>query len=148
MMIRSLQEEDLKECISLFIHVFNQPPWNNKWTYDMAEGLFKDFFNTPGFLGYVAVDEARENPVIAAIIGKEKKWWRGKEFFIEEFFVRPELQGHGIGSKILEFTYKDLKAKEIGNVRLLTNTFAPAFNFYLNKDYRENQTLRLLYKHI
>jgi aminoglycoside 6'-N-acetyltransferase I len=148
MLIRKLIKEDLENCISLFIEVFNQPPWNNKWTYDVAKHLFKDFWETPGFLGYVAIDESKENSIVATIIGKEKQWWRGKEYLIEEFFVKTELQGHGIGTRMLEFTYKDIKPLGIDNVILLTNTFAPAYNFYLKKDFEENQTLRLLFKNV
>ncbi|AJY76197.1 GNAT family N-acetyltransferase [Paenibacillus beijingensis] len=146
MIVRNFEKQDLKKCISLYIEVFNQPPWNNNWTYELAEGLFMDFCNTPGFLGYVAVDETEE--IIAVLIGKEKKWWRGKEYVTEEFFVRPELQGQGVGSHILDFIYKDIKAKGIEKVTLLTSTFTPAYKFYLNKGYKENQSLRLLYKNI
>jgi aminoglycoside 6'-N-acetyltransferase I len=49
---------------------------------------------------------------------------------------------------MLEFTYGDIKPLGIDNVILLTNTFAPAYNFYLKGDFKENQTLRLLYKNI
>ncbi|WP_219834259.1 GNAT family N-acetyltransferase [Paenibacillus sp. R14(2021)] len=148
MLFRSLIEDDLERCIALFIEVFNQPPWNNKWTYDVTKQLFLDFWKTPGFRGYVAIDESNGNSIVATILGKEKQWWRGKEYLIEEFFVKSELQGLGIGSKMLEFTYADIKPLGIDNVILLTNTFAPAYNFYLKREFKENQTLRLLYKNI
>jgi len=96
----------------------------------------------------VARNELNEDKIVAVIIGKEKNWWKGKEFYMEEFFVSPELQGQGTGTRMLEFAYNDLKTKGIENVTLLTNTFATAYNFYLNKGFKENQTLRLLYKNI
>lgn len=110
--------------------------------------MFKDFWETPGFLGYVAIDESNGNAIVATILGKEKQWWRGKEYLIEEFFVKSELQGQGLGSNMLEFTYKDIKSLGIENIVLLTNTFAPAYNFYLRREFKENQTVRLLYKNI
>ncbi|TYP78274.1 GNAT family N-acetyltransferase [Paenibacillus methanolicus] len=148
MLIRELIEDDIELCISLFIEVFNQPPWNNEWTYEVTKQIFYDFWNTPSFKGYVAVDESQEKSIVATILGKEKQWWRGKEFLIEEFFVRTDMQGQGIGSDILDYACSDIKLRGIDNVILLTNTFAPAYSFYLNRDFKENQTLRLLYKKI
>lgn len=145
-LIRQYQESDMQPCIELFIEVFNQPPWNNQWTNAMTENLFEDFYNTPGFLVYVAVNKSQE--IIGALIGKEKQWWSGKEYFIEEFFVKTELQGQGIGSKMLDYVYEDIQTKGIGTVTLLTNTFAPAYNFYMNKGYKENPTLRFLHKNL
>jgi aminoglycoside 6'-N-acetyltransferase I len=94
-------------------------------THDVAKQLFIDFWETPGFRGYVAIDENNGNSIVATILGKEKQWWRGKEYLIEEFFVKSELQAKGIGSKMLEFIYMDIKPRDIDNVILLTNTFTP-----------------------
>jgi len=148
MIIRELNEFDLEDCISLFIEVYNQQPWNNEWTYETAKELFNEFSSTKGCIGYVAIDATKENEIMSVLIGKQKTWWRGKEYVIEEFFVRPEYQGKGIGTKVLEFIAKDLKKYGVGNITLLTNTYSEAYPFYLNKDFNENKTLRLLYKNI
>lgn len=146
MIIRKLESADLAPCIDLFIAVFNRPPWNNEWTYAAAERLFMDFYRTPGFAGYVACNAEQE--ILGAIIGKTKQWWRGEEYVIEEFYIRSELQGQGIGTRLLDFVYEDMRTKGVATVTLLTSTNAPAYAFYRNKQYQENTTLRLLYKSV
>lgn len=148
MLIRQLVENDLGPCISLFIEVFNQPPWNDRWTHEAATRVFNDLWNTPGFKGYVAIDETQGNSMAAAMLGREKQWWNGKEYLIEEFFVKCDLQGQKLGSRLLEYACSDSKLYGIDTVILLTDTLVPAYSFYLGKDFKENKTLRLLYKHL
>lgn len=145
MIIRTFKEQDIEHSINLFMEVFNQAPWNNQWTQEVTADLFHDFIHTPGFLGYIA---EVEDTVVAVIVGKEKKWWRGNEYVVEEFFVKHDLQGQGIGTRMLEFIYSDVKSRGIGNIILLTDTFAPAYTFYVNKGFTENQTIRLLFRNI
>lgn len=63
MFIRKLIKDDLENCIQLFMEVFNQPPWNNNWTYEIAHQFFVDLWNTPGFRGYVAISESKEDSI-------------------------------------------------------------------------------------
>lgn len=148
MIIREFKASDLDEIVVLFMDVFNQPPWNNRWSNDNAKELIQDFINTRGFMGYIARDESEDSSIVGVVLGREKKWWRGKEYYIEEFFVRAELQGRGYGTQMLEFVYEDIKNKGIRRVALLTDKNSPAFNFYTNKDFKEHQSLCFLYKEI
>lgn len=63
-------------------------------------------------------------------------------------FVKHDLQGQGIGTRMLEFIYSDVKSRGIGNIILLTDTLAPAYTFYVNKGFTENQTIRLLFRNM
>lgn len=146
--IRNFQMADFESCVALFIEVFNRSPWNNRWTQESAEELFRDYINAPGFAGYVAMDKTRGNSVVGAIIGRKKTWWSGPEYYIDELFVRPDSQGKGIGTRLLEFACLDLKNKGISTVTLLTHTSVPAFDFYRKREFRENPNLRFLHKRI
>lgn len=146
MHFRTLDPDDAEKCVALYIDVFNRPPWNNVWTPETARRLVQDLWHTPGFRGYAAIDETRDHSLVAAVLGKEKQWWRGREFGIEEFFVRPDSQGQGIGSQMLSFVYADLKSHEIDQVVLLTDRSAPAHTFYASRGFQEHGSLRLLYK--
>ena len=53
--VKELSSEDMEDCISLFIKVFNSDPWNDEWTYIKAKKLFEDFINTPGFTGFTGI---------------------------------------------------------------------------------------------
>lgn len=127
--------------------VFSKPPWNDEWTNETAIEWLAETVHSPSFLGYVAVDESWDNPIIAAILGRSRSWWKGKEFNIDEFFVRTDLQGRGIGTKLLEFAEQDLGSRGIHKVVLLSSLHAPAFEFYRKRGYQENSHLRLLYRY-
>ncbi|WP_167859348.1 GNAT family N-acetyltransferase [Paenibacillus cymbidii] len=145
MHLRMLGPDDIEKCVALYIDVFNRPPWNNEWTPETARRLVHDLWHTPGFRGYAAIDETQDDSPVAAVLGKEKQWWKGTEFWIEEFFVRPDSQGQGIGSRLLAFVCADLRDRGIDQAVLLTDKSAPAFAFYTDRGFREHATLRLLH---
>lgn len=70
------------------------------------------------------------------------------EYYIDEFFVKTELQGRGIGTRLLEFACQDLKNRGIRTISLLTHASVPAFDFYMNRGFREIPALRFLQKRI
>lgn len=147
MYMRPFQRNDLENCIALFKDVFSRPPWNDEWTDETANAYFAEFIHAPGFIGYIVIDETSENPVVAAIIGRSRTWWKGKEYFIDEFYVRADRQGQGIGTKLLEYVHHDLGERGIHTVVLLTSHHAPAYHFYQNRGYQENNHIRFMYKH-
>ncbi|MCZ8517926.1 MULTISPECIES: GNAT family N-acetyltransferase [Paenibacillus] len=76
MITRLFSPDDLQACTALFIEVFNQEPWNDRWTPEAAEQYVSDYINTPGFRGIVA-EEGQE--IKGFILGVRKRWWDGDE---------------------------------------------------------------------
>jgi len=63
----------------------------------------------------------------------------GKEFFIDEFYVRNESQGNGIGTRMMDYIKKQLIEEEYTRLVLLTNKGIPAEEFYIkNGFYNDN----------
>lgn len=54
MNIRHYASEDFQGCVELFMNVFNEEPWKDRWTQGTAEQYLKDYMDTPGFTGIVA----------------------------------------------------------------------------------------------
>jgi len=144
MNLRAYQSQDFECCVALFIEVFNAEPWNDEWTNSTATSFISDLTASPGFRGYVVLDE--KVSVIGVILGRVKNWWRGREFFIDEFYVNSSEQGQGIGTHLLEFASESLVAEGIHNMTLLTEEHTPAYSFYQKQGFNHLPALRFLYR--
>ncbi|MBN2039075.1 MAG: GNAT family N-acetyltransferase [Spirochaetes bacterium] len=127
MKIKEYKDKYLKECINTFIRVYNAPPWNNQWTFDAALVHLTNMVNTPGFIGYVSLENSK---VVAACIGHIKCWWDSKEYFIDDFFVDDSKQRSGYGSELLEYIQKDMPGRDIKSITIVIGKNSPADNFY------------------
>lgn len=137
--------EHFEACVNLFINVFNQAPWHDEWEIGNAKEYLTDFIHTPGFIGIMAM---KDNEVIGFIFGNCKKWWSGKEYFIQEMCVNTDLQGSGIGTALLDSLAKTLKEQHIQRINLLTNRDVPANTFYNNKGFETLDNLIFLNKEL
>lgn len=114
-------------CVSLFIKVFNSPPWNDQWDFEKASHLINCFANYPGFKSYLLLVEEK---LVAALFGHKKIWWNGDEFHIEEMYVDPERQNQKYGTCLLEHIKADLCKEGVSSITLLTDRRIPAKQFY------------------
>ena len=144
MEFKLLEENELIKCVETFINVFNDEPWNDEWTITKAQKYLLDFYNTPGFLGVLAVEN---NEVIGFIFGVHRTWWSGDEFYIHEMCVKSQLQNKGIGRLLLNYLNNTLGDK-ISSVTLLTNRGIPAEIFYKKNGFEEIERMIFLRKKI
>ena len=139
-----LEENDLIKCTETFIKVFNDEPWNDEWTFPKAQKYLLDFYNAPGFLGVIALDNKE---VIGFIFGVQRTWWSGNEFYIHEMCVESQHQNKGIGKSLLDHLIK-LLGNDISNITLLTDRGIPAEDFYKKNGFEEIERLIFLSKNI
>ena len=74
----------------------------------------KELIENPVFEGFLM---CKDSKIVAVCLGRRRSWWRGKEFFVDEFFVETGRQGNGIGTKTVDFlvnTLQDLVLTQIG----------------------------------
>lgn len=140
-----LVEDDLIKCTETFIEVFNDEPWNDKWTFTQAKKYLSDFYHTPGFLGILAVENEE---ILGCILGVNKAWWSGDECFVNEMFVKQQKQNKGIGKALLNYLIKELDNLNISNITLLTDRGIPAEEFYKNNGFEEIERIVFLHKNI
>ncbi|WP_078433807.1 GNAT family N-acetyltransferase [Metabacillus halosaccharovorans] len=141
MKITLFEEKDLLACTNTFMEVFNQEPWNDKWTKETANNYLADFTHTPGFKGIVAYDEEE---MIGFLFGTLKHWWSGDEFFINEMCVVADKQNSGIGSKMMNDLIKELEKDGVSMISLLTDRGIPAEDFYKKHGFSEIDRLVFL----
>ena len=144
MEFKLFQETDLVKCTETFIKVFNDEPWNDEWTIPKAHKYLLDFYQTPGFLGVIAIENEE---VIGFIMGVQRKWWSGDEFYIHEMCVDSEHQNRGIGKALLDYLINSLENK-ISNITLLTDRGIPAEAFYKKNGFEEIERLVFLSKNL
>jgi aminoglycoside 6'-N-acetyltransferase I len=133
----NLSEKHLDPCAALFVAVFNTPPWNDAWTHETVKGRLAEILATPGFRGLVAMDDA----VVGFIIGNCEQWFDGMHFCVKEMCVRPDLQGQGIGTQLLQRLEESLRAEGVTLMYLLTLRGSPAAEFYGKRGYRASRRM-------
>ena len=126
-MIRTLKKEDIPACAELLRSVYNNELWQCRWSRETAIEYLTDFFEMKKFLGYV-IEENDE--ILGALFAHEKVWWNNSEVFIEEMFIRPDMQGKGLGSMLLGQVEAYVREKGLAGITLSTNRYAPAPHFY------------------
>ncbi|WP_294405806.1 GNAT family N-acetyltransferase [uncultured Clostridium sp.] len=116
-MIREINSRNIEEITELYMDAFNNPPWNDKWTYETAGRRLQDIINTPGYIGMsYYIDGVPQG----MIMGRCEQYYDGKYFQILEFCIRSSAQGSGYGRILLEEFTHMLKVENIVNVFLLT----------------------------
>ncbi len=120
-------QEELTDCLHLYINVFNAPPWNETWTVESAEERLSDLLSTPKFRGYTLHIDGKPAGFIA---GNAKRTSKGMTFYIAELCVDPSIQGKGIGSTLLSHLEKELNREGMESIYLLTSPGSPAEAFY------------------
>lgn len=129
-----LSEEYLEECIDLFIDTFSREPWND--VYDSRQQV-KDFFinhmKNNYFLGYIGLIDKK---VVALSLGMKKPWISGMEYYIDEFCVKHDFQGKGIGSLFIKNIEELLHNEKVEGIILNTERDYPSYKFYRKNGFK------------
>jgi aminoglycoside 6'-N-acetyltransferase I len=129
------RETDLETCVRIYVEAFNAPPLNYSFlTKEKAERYLRDLTRTPGFLGYVFL---QEGAMTAFCFGKLDNYFEGTMFEVEELAVIPELHRSGVGSEVMGLLETKLAGYGVSAVSLNTSKQLPAFSFYLKNGYEE-----------
>jgi len=127
MFIRKMEREDLAACADILCSVYNNEMWQCRWTKAVATEYLTDFFDMKKFVGYVLVDDQE---IVGGIFAHEKVWWNNCEVFVEEMFIKLELQRGGYGSMLMRQIEQYVSEKGLAGITLSTNKYAPAPCFY------------------
>lgn len=124
---------DIEISANLFYEVFTTQEWNFTWlTVEKAKNYFTDLFNTPNFIGFLLLEDEE---IIGACFGIANTNFINNQYEIKEIFVRPNLQGKGMGSLFLEEVEKNLISMGYDLITLYTQKTIKAYDFYKNKEY-------------
>ncbi|WP_424356200.1 GNAT family N-acetyltransferase [Methanobacterium sp. MBAC-LM] len=146
LLMRKFTVQDVDKCAKLFKEVFSAYPWYDNWvSLEQARTYLIELIENPVFDGYVAYSGLK---LVAVCFGHKRSWWVGKEFFMDEFYVRNESQGNGIGTRMMDYIKKQLIEEEYTRLVLLTNRGIPAEEFYIKNGFYNNQDRTVMVKEL
>lgn len=133
--IRELSPDNFEEIKEFFRNVFTKEPWNDDWSD--AEQLHKYILDLTGNPNSLSFGLFEDGNMIGLSMGSVKHWFRGTEYCIDEFCIKTEEQGHGLGTQFLKGIETHIIQKGLKSVFLQTNRNVPAYKFYLKNGYCE-----------
>ena len=133
--IEAFETEHLDECAHLIVSAFNIEPWNESWTFDTAQKTLYQTLEAPGFIGVVSVADE----VMGFATGCCEQDDTKEVFYLETLCVKPDMQGRGVGSRLLEHLKGHLEKRGINTVYLITHRDTPAESFYKKNGYRVSE---------
>lgn len=139
-----LSDNLVDNCVDLFIETFSSEPWNDVYdSRNQVSEFFKNHMNNNYFVGYVLKNKGN---VIALSIGMIKPWIHGMEYYIDQFCVKLDMQGQGIGSQFLKMIETDIKLRGMNAIILNTEKGFPSEKFYLKNGFNSLDELIVLAK--
>jgi aminoglycoside 6'-N-acetyltransferase I len=122
-----------EQCVKLFYKVFNSEPFFFDWLkQDSIERYFTDMENTPNFLSFILF---KRNRIVGACFGQVIDYFMYPEYKINEFFIEPDMQYQGLGSRLLTDVEFMVFEKDVTWINLFTQANMPSFNFYKKHGY-------------
>ncbi len=119
MIYRVISNQDITTLAKIYVETYNRPPWNDKWTNELAIQKLDELINCNNTFGLVCIDDS--DNIMGAIIGDIETYYDCKHCFIKDFFITPNMQNKGIGSKLMTEFEKELLIKGISKTYLFTS---------------------------
>ncbi len=145
MIYKQILDEHIHELALLYIKTYNAPPWNDKWTVEIASLRLDEMINCRDAYGLVCVDE--DNNIIGAILGVAETYHSCRQFLIKSFLIDPTHQGKGIGTQLLAEFENRLKAQGVTTTYLLTDR-EDKETFYNQRGYSSWNSLVVMGKNL
>ncbi len=134
LIIRLATQEDMPAVMNLIGQSDMSP--DNKLTNDEVTKLFQIITSTPYHRLYVAELKNKVVGTFALITVQQLSHNGAKSMVIEDIVVNNDLQGHGIGKRIMEFAAKEAQSNACykmilssGNARTKAHSFYESFGY-------------------
>ena len=142
-MIRKYEPRDLEACAAVFCSAFRAAPWHENWTVQLAEIRISELTDTQLSAGIVYEEAGR---ILGFAAGRVVTYLYGKEYVIDEFCVLSEMQGKGIGSRLLSGIADAMRQQGIVSIVLQTTKGYPSEQFYLKNGFQHSPDMITLYR--
>ena len=142
-MIRKITMEDIPECATLMMSVYNNETWQCCWPFGRAADYLSEYLLAKKFVGYVLIEDSI---LLGAIFCHEKIWWNNNELFVDEMFVLPRMQRKGYGTQLIKAAENYIAENHLAGFTLATNRFSPAPDFYQKNGFSNADHVLFMYK--
>ncbi|MFP4379253.1 MAG: N-acetyltransferase family protein [Candidatus Sumerlaeia bacterium] len=138
MEIRPIDKKDLIDCARIFIHVYNEEPFNDSWEVEQAALRIKDLSETPHFFGMVAEED---EVVVGFVMGYSEQWFPDRQFCLKEMCVRKDMQRRGIGTALIEGLLEEMIKFNASVLYVNTGRKTGAARFFRQCSFLENESM-------
>ena len=130
---KQLNINDKETVKKLFLSVFTISPWYDDWSdTTQLDAYLTDLMGQSNSLTYGLFEK---DNLIAVSMGRIKHWYTGTEYCIDEFCVKTDMQGQGIGTYFLAEIEKAIKEIGLVQIYLQTDIDVKAFDFYIKNGF-------------
>ena len=113
---KTCNKDDLESMAEIFVAAFSKEPWNESWTKENAYIRLLNFYESPGFAGWVLKDN---NQMIGMIVGQYQIYDTGWIFEIKDLCISEAYERRGLGRYLCMSLLGELDDK-VKDVYLLT----------------------------
>lgn len=133
--LKQLSMDSFNDITNFFVGVFSNEPWNDDWSdKNQLHAYMTELIDNRNSLVFGLY---KDNIMVGLSMGHIKHWYEGTEYVINEFCVKSDKQGQGIGSKFIDLIEGNIKERGINTIFLLTDRNVPAYDFYKKKGFTE-----------
>ena len=130
---KQLNISDKETVKKLFLSVFTISPWYDDWSDEkQLNAYLTDLMGQSNSLTYGLFENGN---LIAVSMGRIKHWYTGTEYCIDEFCVKTDMQGQGIGTLFLSEIETAIKEIGLVQIYLQTDIDVKAFDFYIKNGF-------------
>lgn len=133
--LQQLSIYDIEEIEELYRNIFTKSPWNDDWS-DQKQ-LHQYIMDLIGNLNSLALGLYVDGVLTGLALGNIRHWYSGTQYYIDEFCIKTEEQGKGLGTCFLRYVEEYIKSKGINHIFLQTDTDMPAYHFYQKNGFAE-----------
>ena len=122
-----MTENHLDELACLYVETFNAAPWNDEWTFETARKRLQQLLHSEDPFGLCVYHGGQ---LCGAVLGVLEQYFDGPMYNLHEYWVKNELRGKGIGSKLFTEMEKRLQERGVKNIILITAKGDATEHFY------------------
>lgn len=132
---KRMGQEERGAVKELFLSVFTAEPWKDDWSdQEQLDAYLHDLTGQGNSLTFGLY----ENGTLTGVsMGNIRHWFTGTEYYIDEFCIRPDRQGRGLGTLFLKEIEKAIKDLGLTQIFLQTESTVPAYGFYQKNGFNE-----------
>lgn len=137
---------DFEEGMEIYCSAFSHEPWNEQ--FDDLEPIrkyFERYFQYSCSFGFCA---KWENQLISVGMGHIHPTIQGVRYYLDDFFIHPQYQGKGIGSKLLNYIEGKCRENNIETIVLHTLRESISEDFYKKQGFKTRSKLISLAKRL
>lgn len=133
--LRTLNINNIDEIKDFFFNIFTREPWNDDWSDKIQ--LHAYITDLIGNSNSLALGLFENGNMVGLSMGSIKHWYSGTEYYIDEFCIKTEEQGRGLGKEFLGAIETFIIQKGIHHIFLQTERTTPAYSFYKKNGFFE-----------